>query len=142
MSNRRVSPLPTRRTVLAGAAGGGFLAISARAEDGRPGTLRPRDLAGADGTASELSRARMGSRVRVRGYLGPSLDGRSFVLSDGSPMPCGLCGTIHDIGASLAALSDAPVSGAPEIAIVEGRLVVDDGGRPAIAFAAADLRSA
>ena len=116
--------------------------MSARAQSVRSAVLRPGDLASADGTASDLARAQAGTRIAVQGYLAPSLDGRAFILSDGSPMPCGLCGTVHDAGASFAAHADGPIGDAPEIGIVEGRLAVDSGGRPILAFAATDLRAA
>lgn len=142
MPNRHHVAFPSRRRLLTGAVGGSFLALSARAGAARPGVLRPGDLASPDGTASALARARAGSRVAVQGYLAPSLDGRSFLLNDGSPMPCGLCGTVHDAGASLAAYADDLVTSAPEIVIVEGRLALDSMGRPTLAFAPTDLRAA
>lgn len=89
------------------------------------------DLVGADGKPSDLARSLARTDVSVRGYLAPSLDGRIFSVTEGSVLPCQLCGAQHDAGAGLTVQTSAPDADAPvfEIVDVSGRLEVDGGVR-------------
>ena len=89
------------------------------------------DLVTADGTPSPLARSLARTEISVRGYLAPSLDGRVFSVTEGSVLPCQLCGAQHDAGAGLFVQTAAPNPDVPVFERVEvsGRLEIDDGVR-------------
>jgi hypothetical protein len=98
------------------------------------------DLVGTDGGPSDLARSLARTNVSVRGYLAPSLDGRSFSVTEGSVLPCQLCGAQHDAGPGLIVHTDTLVPDAPVFEIVEvsGRLEVEG----AVRLADARIRTA
>lgn len=112
-------PVPGRRALLLAAAAL-LPGHRARADGATPLAA----LVGADGTASPLARGLEAQALSVRGYLSPSLDGRSFGLTEQPPMPCQLCGATHDLGASLAVRTAQPDAGALPVreVAVTGRL--------------------
>ena len=75
---------------------------------GYPGTpsgcaLHVRDLLLPDGRASLRARRLAGQRVRLQGYLAPTLgrQPRQVAFTDRSTAPCQICGGLHDSGPSL-----------------------------------------
>lgn len=120
------APSPSRRTLLLAAAGLAAALPSVRAA-GSP--LRLTDLVDADGSPSQAARSLASSRVSVRGYLAPSLDGRQFTMTEQPALPCQLCGASHDAGAGMELTTARPEPGAPMVQQVEasGRLLVDGG---------------
>ena len=88
-------------------------------------------LVTADGGASPLAVSLAQTVVSVQGYLAPGLDGQTFALTEGSVLPCQLCGTVHDAGPELAVHAGAPDPDAPvfQLVRVSGRLEVEGGLR-------------
>ena len=80
------------------------------------------------GAVTELGRQLQGRTVALSGYLAPSLKRSSstFLLTQGSSLPCMLCGNVHKIGAEIRIVllkpqeaSDVPVN---EPVIITGQL--------------------
>ena len=89
------------------------------------------DLVAADGVASPMAMSLAQTVVSVQGYLAPGLDGQTFALTEGSVLPCQLCGTVHDAGPELAVRAGAPDPDAPVFQLVQvsGCLEIDGGLR-------------
>lgn len=123
--------LQARRTVLLGL--GSLAAAALDAKPVRAATTGPSiaDLVTDDGRPTILAGTLADTEVSLRGYLGPSLDGREFALTEALAMPCQLCGVIHDAGGSLAVRTAALVQGAPVLdsVLVTGRLALGGGVR-------------
>lgn len=93
------------------------------------------DLVGADGAVLPLARALAGTRLQLRGHVAPSLAANpsSFLLTQASPAPCLLCGSIHGSGPSLLIVPRTPLADAItllEAVDVAGRLEL--GKAPAV----------
>jgi len=123
--------LQARRTVLLGL--GSLAAAVLDAKPVRAATAGPSiaDLVTDDGRPTTLACTLADTEVSLRGYLGPSLDGREFALTEALAMPCQLCGVMHDAGGSLAVRTAALVQDAPVLdsVLVTGRLALEDGVR-------------
>ena len=107
--------------------------------------LRIPELVLRSGAATELSRQLQGRTVALSGYLAPSLKRSSstFLLTQGSSLPCMLCGNVHKIGAEIRIVllkpqeaSDVPVN---EPVIITGQLNLDY--KEGVHLAAATLRA-
>lgn len=107
---------PDRRTLLAGLAGSVAI-LPAAALGAEPARSLGQFVT--ETGPSDLARSLSGTRLTLRGYLAPSLDGLSFAMSEASPAPCQLCGELHDPGRSLGIRLAERRPGTPVMALVE-----------------------
>ena len=121
----------SRRSILSAVSAVAVLPLLASVASAMTPSPSIADLVGPDGMPSHLAWSLARTEISVRGYLAPSLDGRIFSVTEGSVLPCQLCGAQHDAGPSVIVQMDAPNANAPVFEIVEvsGRLEVDGGVR-------------
>ncbi|MDH3234240.1 MAG: amidohydrolase family protein, partial [Alphaproteobacteria bacterium] len=82
-----------------------------RAADGTSGAPVLRDLVKTDGSATRRAHEFDGQRLKLRGYIAPSLvsDPALFLLTEGSLAPCMLCGCVHSADVGLLVAPRAPL---------------------------------